>query len=136
MNRHSIYRYSEYRYSETSLFRHMLVGMVAFLLCLPCPRSLSGAGIDNSLKTWKSSELIGRAKSYIEADTLLDRAVEALSIVANRYYENPEDKEARHNAVEAMTQLSGIYSYRIFDFGKAYDYAATARLIAEEDKDD
>lgn len=79
MNRHSIYRYS-----ETSLFRHMLVGMVAFLSCLSCPCSLSGAGIDNSLKTWKSSELIGRAKSYIEADTLLDRAVEALSIVANR----------------------------------------------------
>lgn len=88
------------------------------------------------LESRPSSELIGRATSYIDADTLLDRAVVALSVVANRYYASPDDPETRRNAVIAMSHLGNIYSFRIFDFPKAYANLSTARMIAEEDGDD
>lgn len=91
---------------------------------------------DRGLRSRSNAELIRRAKGYIEADTMLDRAVEALGVVTSRYYADPENKVARRAAIEAFTQLAGIYSYRIFDFAKAYDNMATARLIAEEEKDD
>lgn len=87
------------------------------------------------LESVPSSELIGRASSYIDADTLLEKAVTALSVVANRYYNNPSDKEARKNAVIAMLHLGNIYSFRIFDIPKAYTNLSTARMIAEEDGD-
>ena len=88
------------------------------------------------LESRPSPELIGRASSYIDADTLLDKAVTALSVVANRYYANPTDREARKNAIIAMSHLGNIYSFRIFDFPKAYTNLSTARMIAEEDGDD
>ena len=100
---------------------------------LPC----RGAGRDGAgLESQPSAALIGRAESYIEADTLLDRAVAALSVVANRYYAKPADKAARKDATVAMNQLGKIYSFRFYDFRKAYTNLSTARLIAEEDGDD
>ncbi len=100
---------------------------------LPC----RGAGRDGAgLESQPSAALIGRAESYIEADTLLDRAVAALSVVANRYYAKPADKAARKDATVAMNQLGEIYSFRFYDFRKAYTNLSTARLIAEEDGDD
>lgn len=96
-----------------------------------------GAGRDGAdLESQPSAALIGRAESYIEADTLLDRAVAALSVVANRYYAKPADKAARKDATVAMNQLGKIYSFRFYDFRKAYTNLSTARLIAEEDGDD
>lgn len=117
----------------SGLFVRSVLSLFLFLVAtLPLLSRETGG----DLATRRSAELIGRAKSYIEADTLLERAVEALSIVANRYYDNPKDPAARRDAVEAMTQLAGIYSYRIFDFAQAYNYVATARMIAEEEGDD
>ena len=96
-----------------------------------------GAGRDGAdLESQPSAALIGRAESDIEADTLLDRAVAALSVVANRYYAKPADKAARKDATVAMNQLGKIYSFRFYDFRKAYTNLSTARLIAEEDGDD
>lgn len=83
-----------------------------------------------------SAELLGRAESYIEADTLLDKAIAALSVVAQRYYSKPEDSAARRDAITAMYQLGNIYSLRIFDFPKAYTNLSTARMLAEEEGDD
>ena len=60
----------------------------------------------------------------------------ALSVVANRYYAKPADKAARKDATVAMNQLGKIYSFRFYDFRKAYTNLSTARLIAEEDGDD
>lgn len=88
------------------------------------------------LSEQSSDALLGRAAGYIEADTLLDRAVAALTEVANRYYKNPDNKTARRKAVDAMIRLGKVYSYRLFDFPEAYNYLSTARMIAEEDGDD
>lgn len=107
---------------------------LCLLLALLLPGMARSAG-GTRLSSRSNAELIRRAKDYIEADTMLDRAVEALGVVTSRYYADPENKVARRAAIEAFTQLAGIYSYRIFDFGKAYDNVATARLIAEEEKD-
>lgn len=107
---------------------------LCLLLVLLLPGMARSAG-GTRLSERSNAELIRRAKGYIEADTMLDRAVEALGVVTSRYYADPENKAARHAAIEAFTQLAGIYSYRIFDFAKAYDNVATARLMAEEGKD-
>lgn len=107
---------------------------LCLLLALLLPGMARSAG-GTRLSERSNAELIRRAKGYIEADTMLDHAVEALGVVTSRYYADPENKVARRAAIEAFTQLAGIYSYRIFDFSKAYDNVATARLIAEEEKD-
>lgn len=108
-----------------------LLMMLLFIL-FPAAFAAAADGLDRR----QSAELLGRASSYIEADTLLDRAVAALSVVANRYYANPADKAARKDAIVAMNQLGRIYSFRFYDFRKAYTNLSTARLIAEEDGDD
>lgn len=111
-----------------------LLILIALAVALPL-RGMAGVISGDNLEGKSSAALIGRAESYIEADTLLDRAVAALSVVANRYYDNPSDKEARMYAVTAMNQLGKIYSFRLYDFRKAYANLSTARLIAEEDGD-
>lgn len=118
--------------------RHAANALIRLLLLSVAFTALNtvAAGHSISLNDRSSPELIGRARSFIETDTLLDKAVEALSIVANRYYSNPTDSEARHHATEAMYELGNIYSFRLFDFPKAYTNYSTARMIAEEDNDD
>lgn len=108
-----------------------LLMMLLFIL-FPAAFAAAADGLDRR----QSAELLGRASSYIEADTLLDRAVAALSVVANRYYSRPGDSTARHDAIRAMCQLGNIYSLRIFDYPKAYANLSTARMLAEEEGDD
>lgn len=109
--------------------------MLFLVLSLLAPLC-AGAQGGEPLEKKTSAELMGRASSYIEADTLLDRAVAALSVVANRYYAKPDDSTARHDAIPALYQLGNIYSMRIFDFPKAYVNLTTARMLAEEEGDD
>lgn len=104
------------------------------IICLLLPYEVCPAAND-SFENKSSEELFGRASSYIEADTLLDKAVAALSTIANRYYAKPDDSIARRNAITAMYELGNIYSLRLFDYPKAYTNLSTARMIAEEDGD-
>lgn len=108
--------------------------IICILFCFIMSVNLS-ANVDETLETKSSAELFGRASSYIETDTLLDRAVAALSIIANRYYAKPEDSAARRDAIAAMYQLGNIYSLRLFDYPKAYTNLSTARMLAEEEGD-
>lgn len=109
--------------------------MLFLVLSLLAPLC-AGAQGGEPLEKKTSAELMGRASSYIEADTLLDRAVAALSVVANRYYAKPEDSTARRDAIPALYQLGNIYSMRLFDFPKAFTNLSTARMLAEEEGDD
>lgn len=70
----------------------ILVMLLSALILLPV--KTSGA-VSENFERKPSAELLGRAASYIEADTLLDKAVAALSAVANRYYARPEGSTAR-----------------------------------------
>lgn len=110
--------------------------LVLVILSILLPPAESIAAVSDDFERKPSAELLGRASSYIEADTLLDKAVAALSVVANRYYAKPEDSTARRDAITAMYQLGNIYSLRIFDFPKAYTNLSTARMLAEEEGDD
>lgn len=56
-----------------------------------------------------------------------------LSIVARRYYEKPDDPARRREAVTAMHWLGVYYMDGTPDYGKSYEYTATAMAIAEED---
>lgn len=111
----------------------ILVMLLSALILLP---EESRAAVSEDFERKPSAELLGRAASYIEADTLLDKAVAALSVVANRYYARPEDSTARRDAITAMYQLGNIYSLRIFDYPKAYTNLSTARMLAQEEGDD
>lgn len=111
----------------------ILVMLLPALILLP---EESRAAVSDDFERKPSAELLGRAASYIEADTLLDKAVAALSVVTNRYYARPEDSTARRDAITAMYQLGSIYSLRIFDYPKAYTNLSTARMLAEEEGDD
>lgn len=108
-----------------------MILLLSFLL----PSKASAAG-NEALEKKSSAELLGRASSYIEADTLLDKAVAALSIVTNRYYAKPTDSTARRDAITAMYELGNVYSLRLFDYPKAYTNLSTARMLAEEEGDD
>lgn len=110
----------------------LLLAIVMFGVSFECRPD----DINRQFKDKSSVELMGRASAYIEADTLLDRAVAALSEVANRYYAKPSDTTARQDAIRAMYQLGNIYSLRIFDYPKAYANLTTARMLAEEEHDD
>lgn len=116
-------------------YLHTAVGGLILLLSLLLPPEASATG-NETLEKKSSAELLGRASSYIDADTLLDKAVEALSVVTNRYYSKPEDSLGRRDAITAMYQLGNIYSLRIFDYPKAYTNLSTARMLAEEEGDD
>lgn len=121
-------------YSFISYLHTAVIGM-ALLLSFLLPTESSAAG-NEVLEKKSSAELLGRASSYIDADTLLDKAVAALSVVTNRYYAEPTDSTARRDAITAMYELGNIYSLRIFDYPKAYTNLSTARMLAEEEGDD
>ena len=67
-------------------------------------------------------------------DSLTQRALRCLSIVATRYYSSPEDKETRKNAVKALREMGNLYMTYAIDYKSAYRNLLLARQIAEEDK--
>lgn len=121
--------------SRESSSCRLVVRVILLIISLILPASVYAAGNDE-LESKSSAELLGRASSYIEADTLLDKAVASLSVITNRYYAKPEDSTARRDAITAMYQLGNIYSLRLFDFPKAFTNLSTARMLAEEEGDD
>lgn len=86
----------------------------------------------DSLSTKSSSRLLEESKEWIESDTLSERAIVALTIIANRYYEQPSDSILRRQAIEANQMLGNLYMVRVIDYKKAYRSLLTARQIAEE----
>lgn len=86
----------------------------------------------DSLSTKPTSVLLEESKHYAEADTLNDRSIVALTIVTNRYYENPSDSILRRQAIEAYRMLGILYMVRVIDYKKAYRSLWSGRQIAEE----
>lgn len=83
-----------------------------------------------------NDELIDTAVKSIQSGSVGDRAMAALSVVVNRYYDSPNDTAVRRYATEAMRHLANIYMSYDIDYRKAYRYLKTARQIAEEDGND
>lgn len=88
------------------------------------------------LERLSSDELLDMSLRAIDADTLPHEAAGALTVIANRYYENQSDPSAREAAVKAMRHLGNLYMTHIIDYKQAYKNLLTAKNIAEEDGND
>lgn len=120
------------------ILRNIITIAALQLPLIAYPEQVTEGGVVDSslyreLSAIDSETLINKADNYIALDTLLDRAAIALTVVANRYYEHPNDTNARRNAAHALTSLGNFYHSTPIDFRKSYKYLMTARQIAEED---
>ncbi len=97
--------------------------------------SIIDSSLYRELVIMDSEALLGEATMNLSKDTLLDRSAMALTIVANRYYDNPEDRAGRKNAIAAFSRLGNFYFVRNIDFAKAHKNLTIAQQIAEEDND-
>ena len=87
------------------------------------------------LERLTNDELLDMSLRAIDADTLPHEAAGALTIIANRYYENQSDPAAREAAVKAMRHIGNLYMTHLIDYKQAYKNLLTAKNIAEEDGD-
>ena len=88
------------------------------------------------LERLTNDELLDMSLRAIDADTLPHEAAGALTIIANRYYENQSDPAAREAAVKAMRHIGNLYMTHLIDYKQAYKNLLTAKNIAEEDGND
>lgn len=89
----------------------------------------------DSLSKFSSKQLLDDSRRWIEADTLSELAVTALTIVANRYHEKPSNPKMQADGIEALRMLGNLYMVRVIDYKKAYKSLWLARQIAEENGD-
>lgn len=99
------------------------------------PYNASDSNMYKELVIMNSEALLAEADLNLSKDTLPDRSVMALTIVANRYFENPKDSDGRKNAITAFSKLGNFYFIKNIDFTKAYKNLAIAQQIAVEDND-
>lgn len=88
------------------------------------------------LERLSNDELLDMSLRAIDADTLPHEAAGALTVIANRYYENQSDPATRQAAVKAMRHLGNLYMTHLIDYKQAYKNLLTAKSIAEEDGND
>ena len=86
-------------------------------------------------KKWEqlsSQQLLDRARDYVFADEHPDSQLVLLSIVANRYYANPKDKEAQKQGILAFNALGATFDLYYHEYAKAYSNLLIARKIATD----
>lgn len=90
----------------------------------------------SKLDSLPSDTLIAWSESMMTAPKpRADSAMLCLSIVVRRYYNHPEDKTQHKSAVRALRELANLHLTRFYDYGKAYEYLATALSLVEEEPD-
>lgn len=85
------------------------------------------------LENLDSKTLLARGQRLLGQGERLDSAMMCLSVVARRYYKNPNDTSLHATAVIAMKNIADLHLTYFYNYGKAYDYLATAIAVAEED---
>lgn len=81
------------------------------------------------------SFFLEEAIKEIESDSVSPKTIAMLSVLVNKYYNNPKSSEMRKNAIEALRHLANIHMSYDIDYRKAYKYISEARQLAEEDED-
>lgn len=99
------------------------------LILVLLPLDLRG----EQLESLGSETLLARGRRLLAQGERLDSAMMCLSVVARRYYRNPNDTALHAQAVSAMKQIADLHLTYFYNYGKAYDYLATAIAVAEED---
>ena len=86
-------------------------------------------------KKWEhlsSQQLINKARDYMFADEHPDSQLVLFSIVANRYYANPKDREAQKKGILAFNALGQVYQFYFHEYAKAYSNLLIAKKIATD----
>lgn len=86
-------------------------------------------------KKWEqltSQQLINKARDYMFADEHPDSQLVLFSIVANRYYANPKDKEAQKQGILAFNALGATFDIYYHEYAKAYSNLLIAKKIATD----
>lgn len=88
-----------------------------------------------TLQKMDNARLLAYSRHCIEADTLHDEAIAALSLVVGRFYKDQTNPAIRQEASLAFQSLGNIYMTRRIDYRKAYKNTQMAYQIAREDND-
>lgn len=99
------------------------------------PSDSQAASAYDSLSNFSNKKLLVDSRKWIEADTLSELSVTALTIVTNRYYDNPTDPQMQAEVTEGLRMLGNLYMVRVINYKKAYKSLWMARQIAEENGD-
>lgn len=86
-------------------------------------------------QTWEhmtSRQLLDQGFDYMERDEHYDSMAVCYSIVANRYYEHPDDEETQKNAILAFNSLGFIYRVFYHEYPKSYSQYLIAKKIATD----
>lgn len=89
----------------------------------------------NDMAVLPSDYLVKMASENMAKDTLSEATITALTVVANRYYDDRHRSEELKQIGTAMRNLGLIFMTKPINYSKSYKYLMLARHIAEEQKD-
>lgn len=117
--------------------QHIIKGkllLVFFLFHLSSQPAYSTNYNMKAYNRWASLEtalLNNMGLKYMSKAGMEDSALLCYSIIANRYYENPEsEKEIRYKSL-ALNNLGYLYFFHYFDYAKSYSYLDKSKELSE-----
>jgi AraC-like DNA-binding protein len=76
------------------------------------------------------NQLAQMGDSYLKQEDKLDSALLCYTIMSNRYYEEELTKDELYQCTSALNNLGYLYTFRYFDFQKAYNYLEQAKRLS------
>lgn len=123
-------------HSSLRLITLCLLCLMTLLGCLQTSGAVPVKSLSvTALQKMDNAALLAYSKQCIEADTLHDEAITALSLIVNRFYKDQTAPGIRPQASEAFQTLGSLYMTRRIDYRKAYKNTQMALQIAREDND-
>ncbi len=112
--------------------KFFLSALAALLVALPTSAARQGVSEEfRRLEGVSCKTLLERGYGYVEK-CRYDSALIYYSVVANRYYDNPGDRENAKYYVKALQDIGIIYMVNDYDYQKSYDYLLQAMELAEK----
>ncbi len=111
--------------------KFFLFVIVALAIVLPSYSAREGVSDEfRKLEGISSKTLIDKGYTYVEK-CQYDSALIYYSVVANRYYDNKDDKENLKYIINAFQNIGIIYMVNDYDYKKSYEYLLQAKELAE-----
>lgn len=111
--------------------KFFLFVIIALAITLPSYSAREGVSDEfRRLEGISSKMLVDKGYTYVEK-CQYDSALIYFSVVANRYYENKNDKENLKYIINALQNIGIIYMVNDYDYKKSYDYLLQAKELAE-----
>ncbi len=111
--------------------KFFLFAIMTLAIALPSYSAREGVSDEfRKLEGISSKTLIDKGYTYVEK-CQYDSALIYYSVVANRYYDNKNDKESLKYIINALQNIGIIYMVNDYDYKKSYDYLLQAKELAE-----